>query len=149
METDDSHSAVCAAPLTVYHGDRRQSQCCMCCSTDCVPWRQTVDRLGSHHPPLYRQQDWVTTCRRSNNINNNNDDDNNNSNDNNNNNRIQRRYSRFFTVSSQRRELSPTCTLKWPRRNRVQITCSTSSAYHVQVSCCVPLGTKGQLSYLV
>ena len=25
----------------------------------------------------------------------------------------------FFTISSQRRELSPTRTLKWPRRNRV------------------------------
>ena len=51
---------------------------------------------------------------------------------NDNNNRIQRRYSRFFTISSQRRELSPTRTLKWPRRNHVQITCNTSSAYHVQ-----------------
>ena len=51
---------------------------------------------------------------------------------NHNNNRIQRRYSRFFTISSQCRELSPTRTLKWPRRNRVQITCNTSSAYHVQ-----------------
>ena len=38
----------------------------------------------------------------------------------------------FFTISSQRRELSPTRTLKWPRRDRVQITCNTSSAYHVQ-----------------
>ena len=57
---------------------------------------------------------------------------NNNNNNNNNNNRIQRRYSRFFTISSQRRELSPTRTLKWPRRNRVQITCNTTSAYHVQ-----------------
>ena len=56
------------------------------------------------------------------------------SNDNNNNNRIQRRYSRFFTISSQLRELSPTRTLKWHGRNRVQITCNTSSAYHVQVS---------------
>ena len=64
-----------------------------------------------------------------------------NNNNNNNNNRIQRRYSRFFTISSQRRELSPTRTLKWPG------TCNTSSAYHVQVSCYVPLGTKGQLSY--
>ena len=53
-------------------------------------------------------------------------------NDNNNNNRIQRRYSRFFTISSKRRELSLTRTLNWPRRNRVQITCNTSSAYHVQ-----------------
>ena len=51
---------------------------------------------------------------------------------NNNNNRIQRRYSRFFTISSQCRKLSPTCTLKWPRRSCVQITCNTSSAYHVQ-----------------
>ena len=45
---------------------------------------------------------------------------------------IQRRYSRFFTISSKRRELSPSRTLKWPRRNRVQITCNTSSADHVQ-----------------
>ena len=65
---------------------------------------------------------------------------------NNNNNRIQRHYSRFFTISSQHRELSPTRTLKWPGRNRVQITCNTSSAYHMQVSCYVPPGTKGQLS---
>ena len=64
----------------------------------------------------------------------------------NNNNRIQRRYSRFFTISSQCRKLSPTRTLKWPGRNRVQITCNTSSACHLQVSCYVPLGTKGQLS---
>ena len=42
---------------------------------------------------------------------------------NDNNNRIQRRNSRFFfTISSQRRELSPTRTLKWPGRNRVQIS---------------------------
>ena len=71
---------------------------------------------------------------------------NNDNNNNNNNNRIQRRYLRFFTISSQRRELSPTRMLKWPGRNHVQITCNTSSAYHVQVSCYVPLGTKGQLS---
>ena len=57
---------------------------------------------------------------------------NNNNNNNNNYNRIQRCYSRFSTISSQRRELFPTRTLKWPRRNRVQITCNTSSAYHVQ-----------------
>ena len=68
-------------------------------------------------------------------------------NNNNNNNRIQRRYTRFFTISSQCRKLSPTCTLKWPGRNRVQITCNTSNAYLVQVSCYVPHGTKGQLSY--
>ena len=55
--------------------------------------------------------------------------------------------SRFFTVSSQRRELSPTRTLKWPGCKRVQMTCNTSSAYHVQMSCYVPLGTKEQLSY--
>ena len=61
---------------------------------------------------------------------------------------IQRRYSRFFTIS-QRRELSPTRTLKWPGRNCVQITCNTSSVDHVQVSCYVPRGTKEQLSYYV
>ena len=51
---------------------------------------------------------------------------------NNNNNCIQRCNLRLFTISSLRRELSPTRTLKWPRRNCVQITCNTSSAYHVQ-----------------
>ena len=56
---------------------------------------------------------------------------------NNNNNRIQRHNSRFFKVqsrffSSLCREPSPTCTLKWPMRNRVQITCNTSSAHHMQ-----------------
>ena len=73
--------------------------------------------------------------------------DNEEENNNNNKNRIQKRYSRFFTISSQRCELSPSRTLKWPGRNRVQITCGTSNAYKVQVSCYVPLGTKGQLSY--
>ena len=47
-------------------------------------------------------------------------------------NRIQRLKSRFFTICSLRSEPSPTRTLKWPGRNRVQITCNTSSAYHVQ-----------------
>ena len=51
---------------------------------------------------------------------------------NNNNNHIQRCYSRFFTISSQRREQSPTSTIKWPRHNCVQITRNISSAYHVQ-----------------
>ena len=36
------------------------------------------------------------------------------------------------TISSLHRKLSPTHTLKWPGHNRVQITCNTSSAYHVQ-----------------
>ena len=31
----------------------------------------------------------------------------------------------FFAVSSLRRELSPTLTLKWSGCNRVQITCNT------------------------
>ena len=47
----------------------------------------------------------------------------------NNNNRIQKHNSRFSTISSLRREPSPTRTLKRPGRNRVQIT---SSAHHVQ-----------------
>ena len=31
----------------------------------------------------------------------------------------------FFTISSLRHEPFPTRTLKWPGRNRLQITCST------------------------
>ena len=38
----------------------------------------------------------------------------------------------FFTILSVRREPSPTRTLKRPGHNHVQITCNTSSAYHVQ-----------------
>ena len=38
----------------------------------------------------------------------------------------------FLTISSLRREQSPTRTLKWPGHSRVQITCNTSIAYHVQ-----------------
>ena len=53
---------------------------------------------------------------------------------NNNNSHIQRCHSRFFTISSLRREPSPTRMLKWPGHNRVQIMCNTFSAYayHVQ-----------------
>ena len=35
-------------------------------------------------------------------------------------------------MASLRREPSPTRKLKRPGRNRVQITCNTSNAYHVQ-----------------
>ena len=49
----------------------------------------------------------------------------------NNNNHIQRRNSRLFIISSVSRELSPTRTLKWPVRSRVEIACNTSSAYYV------------------
>ena len=45
---------------------------------------------------------------------NNNNNNHNQNNNNNNNNHIQRRYSRYFAVSSRRREPSPTRTLKWP-----------------------------------
>ena len=42
----------------------------------------------------------------------------------------------IFTISSLRRELSPTRTFKWQGLNRVQITCNTSRAYHVQHVVC-------------
>ena len=38
----------------------------------------------------------------------------------------------FFTISSLRHKPPPTCTLMWSGCNHVQITCNTSSAYHVQ-----------------
>ena len=62
-----------------------------------------------------------------NNNNNNNDNNNNNVNNNNNNNSIQRCNCRFLTISSLRRELSPTRTLKWPG----VIMCKPH-AFHVQ-----------------
>ena len=40
--------------------------------------------------------------------------------------------SRIFTISSLCRKLSPKRTLKWPEHNHMQITCNTSSAYHMQ-----------------
>ena len=63
----------------------------------------------------------------------------------NNNNRIQRSNLRFFTISSLHHEPSPTRTLKWPERNRVQITCNTPSTCHEQRV--MLSGMKGQLSY--
>ena len=39
------------------------------------------------------------------------------------------------TISSLRRELTPTCTLKWSGRSCVQITCHTSGAHPVQHVC--------------
>ena len=42
----------------------------------------------------------------------------------------------FFTISSLRHELSPTCLLKWPGRNHDQITRNTSCAYHVLCVVC-------------
>ena len=53
----------------------------------------------------------------------------------------------FFTISSLRLELSPTRTLKSPGRNRVQITCNCRALITCSMSCCVPRGTEGQLSY--
>ena len=62
---------------------------------------------------------------------------NNNYNDNkiNKNDANERCNSMFFTTSL-RRELFTTRTLKWPGRSRVQITCNTSGAYHVQHVVC-------------
>ena len=45
-----------------------------------------------------------------------------------------------FTISSLRREQSPTHTLKWPGWNHVQITFNSSSVYHV------PLGMRDSLA---
>ena len=59
--------------------------------------------------------------------------------------RTERHNSRFFTVSSLHRELSPICTLKWPRCKCVQITCYILFAQHVPTY--VTRGMKGQLSY--
>ena len=60
------------------------------------------------------------------------------SNNNNNNNRIQRRYSRFFTISSQRRELSPirssgpgAIVCKSRATHRALITCKYHATYHL------------------
>ena len=46
--------------------------------------------------------------------------------------RTERHNSRYvlYTISSLRRELSPTRTLKQPLRIRVQIVCNTSGAHH-------------------
>ena len=49
--------------------------------------------------------------------------------------RIEMHSLRFFTVSSLPRELSHTCTLKWPGRNRVQITCKHRAVITCNMSC--------------
>ena len=60
----------------------------------------------------------------------------NNNNNNNNNNWFERRDSICFTISSLRCKLSPTCTLKWPGLNCVQIMCNTGTAHHMQHVVC-------------
>ena len=62
---------------------------------------------------------------------------------NNNNNHIEKNNSRFFTISSLRHKPSPTCTLKWPGHNCVQIACIE---HFSRAARCVPCGVKGQLS---
>ena len=42
----------------------------------------------------------------------------------------------FFFLNNLSTAPSPTRSLKWPGRNRVQITCNTSGAYHVQHVVC-------------
>ena len=42
----------------------------------------------------------------------------------------------MLTISSLRRELSPTRTLKWPWHNCVQLPCNTSGAYRVHNMSC-------------
>ena len=65
----------------------------------------------------------------------NNNDDDDHDDDDDDDDRIERRNSRFFTISSLRRELSPTHMCKWPGRNRVEM-CNTSSVYRVQHAVC-------------
>ena len=82
-------------------------------------------------------------------IHNNNDDINNdtitiyhgNNNDDINNDSI--RLFKIFAIFSQYRGLSPTCTLKWPGHNHVQIM----STHRMFIPCNMPCGIKGQLSY--
>ena len=60
----------------------------------------------------------------------------NNSNKDADNDRIKRRYSRFFLQSCHCAANCLQHSLKWPERNRVQITCNTSGAHHVQHVVC-------------
>ena len=46
------------------------------------------------------------------------------------------KFFNFFCLQSPHCAASPTRTLRWPGRNRVQITCTTSGAYHVQHAVC-------------
>ena len=72
------------------------------------------------------------------------DDDDEDDNNNDNNNRAERRNSTFFTIFSLRREPSPTCTLRWPGRNHVPITCIERFSRATRR---MPRGTKGQHSH--
>ena len=64
------------------------------------------------------------------------------------NNGIQWRSSRFLTISSLCRELSPIHTLKWPGHSCVQITCNTWRAYHVQHVVLHAMGYEGTAQLL-
>ena len=85
----------------------------------------------------------ATTTTTTTNTNNDND---NNSNNNCNNNRIQRRNSKIFDNLLTASRTGSNKYAKCPGRNRVQITCNRT-LITCNMSCCVPRGTKGQLSY--
>ena len=54
----------------------------------------------------------------------------------------------FYAIFSLRRKQSPTCMLKWPGRNRVQITCDISGSHHVQnVVCYVVVRDSSAIKY--
>ena len=88
-----------------------------------VPTKETETTLDTVNKPAEQQNDDRPIPNKEHN--------------NNNNNCIQRRYSRFFTISSQRRKLSPTRTPKWPGRNksrathRALITCKCHGTCHL------------------
>ena len=63
----------------------------------------------------------------------------------NNNNRTQRRNSRFFTISSLRRE--PSACNTYAKVARAQSCANHRTLITCNMSCFVPRGTKGQLSY--
>ena len=63
------------------------------------------------------------------------------------NNHIQRHNSRLSTIFSLHHKLSPTRMLKWQGCNCVQITCTYRTLITCNMSCDMPRGTKGQLSF--
>ena len=55
-----------------------------------------------------------------------------------NNNRTERRKSRFFTISSLRRDLSPTCKFRWSWRNREH----SRATYRALITCDMSCATR-------
>ena len=113
-----------------FHSEKKCSY--FVCNDDLMhSWVEHVLPFGDWLIPVTPTSARFRLCGYDNNNNNNNNDNNNSNNNNSSSSSNKNNSNNDSNIRIERRELSPTRTLKWPGRNRVRITSNTSSAYHM------------------